>query len=1702
MAVHTNPSSPNTHLNTTDPVKLHLPVTSNETHDKAVDKDASIDIITPPRPPPEPPPVEEALKCQLENNNDTDSRSTTDMSYLSDWLDQANKAEADDTLVVEDEMVNDSSVTLAAERWSDSAANKTTVNEEPSDSSFPKGSLLNRPPSPTSAIDWSRHIYKDFNTPLTEEHLNNPSVNRISLDTSPMDLSPEGLDLSPEGLDEILEDYKNDTVVSIGCKIRAIGLEGDPTVLQTIEWDKQIAETFGYDDKKGELIDGGANICMTDDRSKLVNIRSIPPVTIGLAEANKSTVRTECTEMGYLPLTREDGLLHYQPVLINNAATDTILSPNAVLQSSRDLVKWTQTGFRDSSQGLIQFFDSHDNPKITMKLDKVRGLYYSNHQSYCVDSNPIRTHCSKVAIQDFITRHEDVTDDDSSVNPMIDAVQSLHISRVQMNSPPLPTLSEEKPFEPILDFLSEVPFDEESPMNSASVYAVKNASTPPPKKTPYRRRPVEPAKQLESELWAARLGFCGSWQLDVIPACAKGLPNHFDYHPLRFIDHKEQARIRRQAAHRTVERVKGRGQRFYIDYGFIRASTSDFSRPKEDEDRVVQSYDGFNSYLAVIDEHSRMAWVYLMTSKEPPIEEMSAHLEVFGLKNGGLLRCDQGGELARSEEFRTEMQKRHGYKVEPTGADAPNQNGGVERWNETFAVTVRALLYGASLPAEYWSDALRHAVYLHNRRVHKTTKRTPFEGWHGEMPDLSSLRTFGSRVCVKRTGKRRAKLDMHDFTGLFLGYTATDNNIIYLDLDSGVVKSCPHAKFDEAWYLQPSRPPAAQLLYNLGLVTDSDFEEEEQVVTVPCAYPPIPKDKVSLFTPRIAKQTPLPLRMTATPRSIAAAAAKAELLPKLDPYADTVLATRDCDGNVVEEYDITMNDVQQIYCSPHPYNDAFEVEMGLQRFNSDIHPTAGIKFKMINKRLIVSHMEVRSPAARIPRWRTGIRGAWLRQIGDVVVETVKDVKRELAKIKHVGRRTKVKLVLSHPEIKHGLTNNGIPQCNIDQLNPRRMLEEFDMPDITNENDIRQEFDGDVFNFVSTAMKLTRGALMKKEEQWHEWQQSEFKQLDQYYEQGMFGEPVKITDKSAVFNLVWTYVIKELDKRKKARCTCDGSTRAGQVRVLDHTYANCVDQTGSRIFYALSAAENKIIFGADVSNAFAEAPAPKQGFYIRPDKAFRDWWTIHRGLPDIPPGYVIPVLSAMQGHPESPRLWEKHADKILRELGLRPTVHEPCLYSGIINGERVLFKRQVDDFAVATDTEATANILFDMIDEKLTFPLKRMGKVTMFNGIDVLQTRDYIKISVQTYLERICEKHLRNWMNLHKMPNRPTPLPTRDEFMKSFLSAIGSKDEKVQAELAKKYTFGYRSGIGELIYAMITCRPDLSYATVAAAQHSANPAECHYNGVRHILKYAYLTRTDGLYFWRPEPNSNLDYVEPPEINSAMHDLLADGRPKHNPLEAHAFMDATWASCLKTRRSFGGMCVRLAGGTIAYKAWLQATVALSSTESEFISASDTGKVLLYIRSILYDLGVPQDAATIAYEDNDACTAMANAQKPTSRTRHIDTRYHALCEWVERDLIKLERVDTSRNMADHFTKQLSATLFNRHVDYILGKVPPHYSECYKKIKELTTQLKPRTLKKKEYTQSVITPPTSALPNTQAAAAKVCAKLCSTWYKIIRRT
>jgi hypothetical protein len=230
-----------------------------------------------------------------------------------------------------------------------------------------------------------------------------------------------------------------------------------------------------------------------------------------------------------------------------------------------------------------------------------------------------------------------------------------------------------------------------------------------------------------------------------------------------------------------------------MDFEFIRLSISDYSRPTTSTNRIVFSYDGYSLYLIVINIASRYVWIFLTASKEPPIAIVWEFLTQHGHDNGRCMQTDQGGKLARNHSFQDMVLREFHYTLEPTGADSPSQNGAVEIYNDKLAVRTHTLLCGLGLPTKFWSAALVHSAYLHNRLVHTETGKTPFKGYFGEKPDISYLKLFGSRVCVRRTGAQRAKLDHHDFTGIFLGYLASDQNILYFNLESGLVKLSHHA---------------------------------------------------------------------------------------------------------------------------------------------------------------------------------------------------------------------------------------------------------------------------------------------------------------------------------------------------------------------------------------------------------------------------------------------------------------------------------------------------------------------------------------------------------------------------------------------------------------------------------------------------------------------------------------------------------------------------------------------------------------------------------------------------------------------------------------------------------------------------------------------------------------------------------------------
>ena len=117
------------------------------------------------------------------------------------------------------------------------------------------------------------------------------------------------------------------------------------------------------------------------------------------------------------------------------------------------------------------------------------------------------------------------------------------------------------------------------------------------------------------------------------------------------------------------------------------------------------------------------------------------------------------------------------------------------------------------------------------------------------------------------------------------------------------------------------------------------------------------------------------------------------------------------------------------------------------------------------------------------------------------------------------------------------------------------------------------------------------------------------------------------------------------------------------------------------------------------------------------------------------------------------------------------------------------------------------------------------------------------------------------MDINESSIKMTPLPNNTTFVKAFVSSIDNPNDKKQKELAAKMGSGYYSGIGEVIYALITTHPDVGYAIVRYAQYSVCPHENHYHALRHLLKYLYLTHSNGIYYWRTFPNGNLPAVDP-------------------------------------------------------------------------------------------------------------------------------------------------------------------------------------------------------------------------------------------------
>ncbi len=116
-------------------------------------------------------------------------------------------------------------------------------------------------------------------------------------------------------------------------------------------------------------------------------------------------------------------------------------------------------------------------------------------------------------------------------------------------------------------------------------------------------------------------------------------------------------------------------------------------------------------------------------------------------------------------------------------------------------------------------------------------------------------------------------------------------------------------------------------------------------------------------------------------------------------------------------------------------------------------------------------------------------------------------------------------------------------------------------------------------------------------------------------------------------------------------------------------------------------------------------------------------------------------------------------------------------------------------------------------------------------------------------------------NYLKLPHTPT---NNTAISEGHSNNRGRSRSNRTNTLKKKMGFSSCSRIGWLVYPMVCCWPNLSFATVKLSQYNLGPAKIHFDRVRHALKYLYQTQTEGLYYWRTNPQLELESKPLPAV----------------------------------------------------------------------------------------------------------------------------------------------------------------------------------------------------------------------------------------------
>ena len=280
-----------------------------------------------------------------------------------------------------------------------------------------------------------------------------------------------------------------------------------------------------------------------------------------------------------------------------------------------------------------------------------------------------------------------------------------------------------------------------------------------------------------------------------------------------------------------------------------------------------------------------------------------------------------------------------------------------------------------------------------------------------------------------------------------------------------------------------------------------------------------------------------------------------------------------------------------------------------------------------------------------------------------------------------------------------------------------------------------------------------------------------------------------------------------------------------------------------------------------------------------------------------------------------------------------------------------------------------------------FGISSDGEACWILGTNIRHNAEskFIFISQKDYIENIGRK-----FNIENCRPVSTPLPQGVNY--GAISRPETDEEKI--EMAN---YPYRELVGSLMFASVVSRPNIAHSVNKLAQYSSNPGLSHWKLAIRILIYLYSTR---------------DY-----------ELRLGG----DALCLHAYSDADFAGDTEDRKSTGGYAIFLGMGTVSWSSKKQSTVALSSTESEYIALSEAAREVMWIRHFLEELDIFYDEPTFIFENNQGMIAFASNQRVICHMKHIEVKHHFIWHLIEIGTIQVVYRRTRDMTADILTKTL---------------------------------------------------------------------------------